>query len=161
MNDARVTKQKAINNISDKLSKLHDDELDYIGHALDTIVEARDHSMHYLGKFLGISEIDEGFMMELGLQNENMYGVAQGGAVYTLADVSIGFSILNKLPADQEVLTQELKVNFIKKGAGDLLYAKPNVLHAGKRTVVADCSIKDLNGDLVAQALGTFRIIGT
>ncbi|MFD1037446.1 PaaI family thioesterase [Virgibacillus byunsanensis] len=158
MNDASVTKQKAIDAITNKLSTLRGDELEHIRHVLDTIVEARNDSMHYLGKFLGISEVDNGFMMELGKQNENTYGVAQGGAIYTLADVAIGFSILNQLQGEEKVFTQELKVNFIKKGEGEFLYAKPSVLHFGKRTVVADCSIKDVNGQLIAQALGTFHV---
>ncbi|MFD1037335.1 PaaI family thioesterase [Virgibacillus byunsanensis] len=73
---------------------------------------------------------------------------------------AIGFSIFKQLQEEVNVYTQELKMNFIKKGVGDFLYAIPNVLHKGKRTVVADCSIKDVNGNLVAQALDTFHITG-
>lgn len=158
MNHASTSNQEVIDNIAKKVSSLRNDELHYISHALDALIESRDSSMHYLGKFLGITESDEGFVMDLGKQNENIYGVAQGGAVYTLADVSIGFNILQQLSGTGKVLTQELKVNFIKKGEGDFLYASPNVLHKGRKTVIADCSIRDRNGQLVAQALGTFYI---
>ena len=59
--------------------------------------------------------------MGLGPHNLNTYGVAQGGALYTLADVSIGFLILSDVSEGQKVLTLEMKMNFIKKGAGAYL----------------------------------------
>ncbi|MFZ3579362.1 PaaI family thioesterase [Virgibacillus sp. DJP39] len=161
MIDASVTKQTAIDNIVSKLPELLEDELKHISHVIDSFMEPKDHSMHYLGRFLGISKVDEGFVMELGKQNENIYGVAQGGSIYTLADVSIGFFILDKIATGKKVFTQELKMNFIKKGKGNFLYATPKVLHWGRKTVIADCSIKDENNQLVAQGLGTFYIVAT
>jgi uncharacterized protein (TIGR00369 family) len=115
--------------------------------------------MHFLGRFLGISQNPDGTAeMKLGLQNGNTYGVAQGGAIYTLADVAIGFSILQKVPKEEKVFTLELKVNFIEKGEGSRLIAEPVILRQGKSTVVAECSVTDENGKLVAKALGTFYI---
>ena len=101
--------------------------------------------------------------MTLGPHNVNTYGVAQGGSLYTLADVAIGFMILKRLEDDQKVFTLEMKMNFIKKGAGAYLTATPTILRWGKTTVVAECTIEDSEGELVAKALGTFyvaRLIG-
>jgi uncharacterized protein (TIGR00369 family) len=96
--------------------------------------------------------------MRLGLQNGNTYGVAQGGAIYTLADVAIGFSILKEVSKEEKVFTLELKMNFIEKGEGARLIAEPVILRQGKSTVVAECNITDETGKLVAKALGTFYI---
>lgn len=115
--------------------------------------------MHFLGRFLGITQNSNGTTkMELGIQNENTYGVAQGGAIYTLCDVAIGFNILKNVKENEKVFTLELKVNFIKKGHGSFLLASPTILYQGRSTVAAECEITDENGELVAKGLGTFYI---
>ncbi|MCM3716405.1 PaaI family thioesterase [Halalkalibacter oceani] len=125
--------------------------------------EAKDDKrarLHYFARFLGIDWGDDGeLVMELGQFNENTYGVAQGGALYTLADISIGMNIVNELKKDQEVYTLEMKMNFIKKGVGSKVYAKTKFLHRGQTTVVAECQITDDNESLVAHSLGTFYIV--
>jgi uncharacterized protein (TIGR00369 family) len=119
--------------------------------------EINKDNLHYFGRFLGIEwdEVGRPFM-KLGPSNENTYGVAQGGALYTLADVSIGMEIVNELREDERVFTLEMKMNFIKKGTGDKLFAKTEFLHSGKTTVVAQCQIHDAFGEIVAHAVGTF-----
>lgn len=115
--------------------------------------------MHFLGRFLGITQNTDGTTkMKLGIQNENTYGVAQGGAIYTLCDVAIGFNILKNVKENEKVFTLELKVNFIKKGQGAFLLATPSILYQGRNTVAAECEITDENGNLVAKGLGTFYI---
>lgn len=117
--------------------------------------------MHLLGRFLGMVQKQDGTTeMALGFQNENTYGVAQGGSIYTLADVAIGFSILQNLTEGEKVFTLELKVNFIEKGQGSHLIATPLILRQGRTTVVSECTIHDDSGKLVAKALGTFYISG-
>lgn len=117
--------------------------------------------MHFLGRFLGIEQHADGTAeMKLGAQNENTYGVAQGGAIYTLADVAIGFSILKTLGEGEKVFTLELKVNFIEKGQGGRLLAAPVILRRGRSTVAVECTVTDDHGTLVAKALGTFYISG-
>jgi uncharacterized protein (TIGR00369 family) len=114
-------------------------------------------NLHYLGRFLGIEWDEYGQpFMKLGAYNENTYGVAQGGALYTFADIAIGLEIVNKLQKDEQVYTLEMKMNFIKKGTGDRLFAKTEFLRWGKTTVVAQCQIQDDSGEIVAHALGTF-----
>jgi uncharacterized protein (TIGR00369 family) len=96
--------------------------------------------------------------MVLGAFNANTYGVAQGGAVYTLADVAIGYAILKRLNRNQKVFTIEMKMNFIKKGKGSKLHAKTEIIHWGRKTLVTQCQIHDDTGDIIAQSLGTFFI---
>ncbi|MGK7376707.1 PaaI family thioesterase [Planococcus sp. 1R117A] len=159
-------RNEQLKSIQKKLNSLKDHELNEMAHILSLYQEqeiSQDHPnavpMHFLGRFLGISQNQDGTSeMKLGLQNANTYGVAQGGAIYTLADVAIGFSILQDVEEGQKVLTLELKVNFIEKGQGSRLIASPIILRRGKSTVVSECAVTDEQGKLVAKALGTFYI---
>ncbi|MDI2587535.1 PaaI family thioesterase [Psychrobacillus sp. NEAU-3TGS] len=158
-------KIEQIHLIQNQLKNLNDDELNQISYLLSlyqassTEQQETKTPMHFLGRFLGIEQKEDGTTeMNLGIQNENTYGVAQGGSIYTLADVAIGFQILKTLEEGEKVFTLELKVNFIKKGQGARLIAIPSILYQGKTTVVSECDVKDDAGNLIAKALGTFYL---
>ncbi len=143
--------------ISERLEKLDGQELEQIDHVVQAMEIAGEGGLHYLGRFLGIHLTENGgFTMELGKQNENTYGVAQGGALYTFADIAIGYKIINEVDSGTQVYTLELKMNFVKPGKGRRLYAFPALLHQGNKTVAAECKITDEENELVAVALGTF-----
>ncbi len=97
--------------------------------------------------------------MILSDTNTNTFGVTQGGAIYSLADVAIGYRILDQLKEKQKVFTLEMKMNFIKKGKGAKLAAKTELFHWGRQTVVIQCQILDENVEIVAHSLGTFYIV--
>lgn len=158
MNENFKKNQLLSRELHEEIEKLSEKELYYIKHTLNTIKTSREDSIHFIGSFLGINVMEYGAKMILGPHNSNTYGVAQGGALYTLADMAIGFHVLPKLKKNQEVYTLELKINFIRKGQGDQLFAKVEILHWGRSTVVANCSIFDEENKLVAQGLGTFYI---
>lgn len=154
-----MLKDFLLQEINKDLNELNLQELEHIHHVLNSIKESKQGSFYYLGRLLGIDVADPDVVtMNLGMQNANTYGVAQGGAIYTLADIAIGYKILSKVKDDSQVLTVELKVNYIKPGKGRKLYAKPTILHEGKSTVVGQCAITDDEDELVAMALGTFFI---
>jgi len=165
VNENNVDTGEQIERIQKQLTTLSVNELGQISYLLSLYQESagsqsNDVPMHFLGRFLGIKQNADGTTeMKLGIQNENTYGVAQGGSIYTLADVAIGFSILKNLSEGEKVFTLELKVNFIEKGEGSRLIANPIILRQGKNTVVSECSITDENGKLIAKALGTFYIV--
>lgn len=156
-----MDKKEKLEQIYKKLQELDVPELEQVEHVINSLELTRAGKLHYLGHFLGI-ECDfekEEVKMHLGMYNANTIGVAQGGALYTLADIAIGYQILNKVADKKKVVTLELKINYVKPGEGKELIAKPQVLHWGRRTVVAGCAIEDEQGDLVAQALGTFYLL--
>ncbi|MEI4768735.1 PaaI family thioesterase [Psychrobacillus sp. FJAT-51614] len=166
MEEKDMNRNEIIQSIQTNLQTLSSNELTQISYLLSlyqasyTNVNTNDIPMHLLGRFLGITQNSDGTTeMKLGIQNENTYGVAQGGSIYTLCDVAIGFSILKNLKEEEKVFTLELKINFIKKGQGSYLLASPSILYQGKNTVVTECSITDDNGNLVAKGLGTFYIV--
>ena len=152
--------------IIEQLENLSLSELDEVNYFLSTykksstIGQSGNVPMHFFGRLAGLRQLDNDQVeMNLGIQNVNTYGVAQGGSIYTLADVTIGFMILNQLSEGQKVFTLEMKVNFINKGIGTRLIATPSVLRWGRTTVVSECTIEDDNGNLVAKALGTFYVV--
>lgn len=147
---------KTVTSILEKLETLSEEQIDQVLHVIDAMKNSKE-GLHYNGRLQGINLEDNGEMtMTLGLQNANSYGVAQGGALYTLADVAIGFTIMTKIPKDCQVFTLELKMNYVKPGKGEKLYAKPIINHLGRNTVVAECKIVNEKDDLIALALGTF-----
>ena len=151
--------QQLINEIHNSLQLCSQEELQHLLHVVQSIEESREGSFYYLGRFLGINILNaDEVTMNLGMQNANTYGIAQGGAIYTLADIALGYKILTTCVEESKALTIELKVNYIKQGSGSKLYAYPTILHFGKTTVVGQCSIMDNQKDLVAVALGTFHV---
>ncbi|MRG84825.1 PaaI family thioesterase [Salinibacillus xinjiangensis] len=150
------TRQQSIKQIEQRLHHCSEQELSILEHTINALEQTS--SMHLIGRFLGIKQVDNQMIMKLGPQNENIYGVAQGGAVYTLADVAIGFHIKERLPENKQVYTLELKVNFLKKGEGEKLIAKPKIVQWGGRIVVSECSVYNEDNEVVAQALGTFYV---
>jgi len=150
---------KTAESILEELKLLTTEEIEQIGHVIRAMRKTKEEGMHYTGRLFGLDFDSNGDMfMDLGMQNANTYGVAQGGAVYTLADVAIGYNIMTKIPEDTEVYTLELKMNYVKPGKGKRLYAKPLISHLGYRTVVCECKVLDDHDELVAIALGTFYL---
>lgn len=154
-------KQQLILQLVDQLQQFDAAELTVVQHAIESLQASAQGGLHYFGRFLGIEWGENGeAYMHLGPQNANMYGVAQGGALYSLADIALGYLILKDLSPAQKVYTLELKMNYTKKGQGKWVLAKPQILHKGRFTVVTDCRIEDEQGDLVAHATGTFFLAG-
>lgn len=153
-----IERQEILANIQNQIEQLSERDLTYINRVVSSLRDSKSDSMHYFGKFLGLRKKGNDMIMDLGIQNENTYGIAQGGAIYTLVDVAIGFMIIEKVGEQDQVFTLELKVNFLKKGTGNYLTAKPKVIQQGHRIVVTECGVYDETGELVAKALGTFYV---
>ena len=53
----------------------------------------------------------------------------------------------------------DLKVSYVSAGEPpDELRASSRIVHAGRRTIVAECSIENGDGRLIATASGTFAV---
>ena len=69
------------------------------------------------------------------------HGFLHAGVLTTLADNACGYAALTLLPADQEVLTAELKVNFLRPARGILAIARAEVLKPGRTLTVARAEV--------------------
>ena len=114
--------------------------------------------------WLGIKEVELGdgtAVVEMTPSEEmaNHSGFVHGGMISALADSAMGRSIRTIKPGVMRAMSFDLKLSFISAArVGETLRATGLVVHAGRRTAVAECRVKGSGGRLVATASGTFAI---
>ncbi len=89
-------------------------------------------------------------------------GYVHAGVVTGLADHAAGAAYATVLPEGKACMTIELKINFLKPAAGDMLAAEARVVSAGKSIGVVQSDVygeKEGVRTLCATALVTLRSI--
>src|SRR5258708_540361 len=90
---------------------------------------------------------------------ENGGGAAVVVMISTLADSAMGRSVRTLKPGVVRAMSFDLKLNFINAAkVGENMRATGHVIHAGRRTVVAECRVEGGDGRLVATASATFAV---
>ena len=111
---------------------------------------------------LRLVETGEGTAVVEMTSTENMAnhsGFVHGGMISTLADSAMGRSVRTLKPGVTRAMSFDLKLNFINAAkVGETLRASGHVIHAGRRTAVAECSVTGKDGRLVATASATFAV---
>ena len=87
----------------------------------------------------------------------NSWRFAHGGVLVALLDVCMGSAAVTVDPEARGVVTAGLSVSFFRSAAG-LLRAEGTVLRGGRSLVHCEGEVRDADGELVAKALGTFRL---
>ena len=81
----------------------------------------------------------------------NHAGFVHGGMISALADSAMGRSLRTVTPGVARAMSFDLKLSFITPArVGEKLLATGRVVHAGRRTMVAECRIEAPGGRLVA-----------
>jgi len=105
---------------------------------------------------LRLLELAEGYAkvaVKLGPEHANFLGGVNGGLILSLADYGFACSC-NTL--GQVRVAVQFNMNFLSAPAfGGDLRAEARTVHAGKTIVLAEISITDTSGKLVAKATGT------
>lgn len=92
-------------------------------------------------------------------RHTNLYHVAHGGALASLADTAMGVACCT---TGKKVMTLDMSMNFIRAAQPQAaVSAVGKVVHDGSRTMVAETDIVDGNGGLVLKARGTYFVIGS
>lgn len=131
----------------------------------ELIREQFDHRLGTLfNGHVGIEFVDAGYgfaKLRLPIRKEILQpaGVVHGGAVCTLADVSAGVAAHVSYPPGTELVTVELKINFIAGLREGALLSEAAPLHIGRRTSVWEVRINHDSGRHVAFASCTFMIV--
>jgi acyl-CoA thioesterase len=97
--------------------------------------------------------------MKMSVEQEytTIKGRLHGGLIATLLDTVMGMSV-NSL-GKVGTVTLDMNLNyFAPVFQGTELKAEGNVIHAGRSTAVAEASLYDNNGKLVAKSRGTFFV---
>ena len=110
-------------------------------------------------RFLGVSfdSVEDGHaILSLDLKEEyqNGWKSAQGGVVYTLADLA--FAAATNTDEENLTVTTTANINYIRPARTAKLVAEAATFHRGGKTVICDVTVRDDAGNTVAVC----RILG-
>jgi uncharacterized protein (TIGR00369 family) len=93
----------------------------------------------------------------------NPVGIVHGGFACTLLDSATACAILTLLSADTDLMSLEIKVNFVRpiEVQTGAMRCEGNAIHSGHRVATAEGRITDRKGRLYAHAVSTCLIIGS
>lgn len=86
-------------------------------------------------------------------------GKVQGGIVVALADYAMYRAITPLLKPGEATTTIEIKVNFLAPAEKGELTATAKIISAGRQVMVGEMEVKDQDGRLIAQGLGTYLVL--
>jgi uncharacterized protein (TIGR00369 family) len=86
--------------------------------------------------------------------------IISGPTVFALADCALWYGVFATVGIEPMALTSELSIRYLRPARGTTLYARADIQHAGKRSVIGTvrCWMDDEHGDApsVAVAQGTY-----
>ena len=88
----------------------------------------------------------------------NSWEVAHGGVVMTMLDVAMAVAARTAHPGGQGVATIEMKTSFMRPAEGELR-ASGRLLHKTSTIAFCEATLVDGQGQLCAQASGTFKYL--
>lgn len=117
---------------------------------------------HPFGELLGLridSAADGVCQAHIEVSEEifNPHRVVHGGALFALADTSMGAALYTLMEDQETCATIEMKMNFIKAVRGGRLECETKVVRRGRTTAVLESKITS-GGELAAIALATYAI---
>jgi len=89
----------------------------------------------------------------------NSWGATHGGVIMTMLDLVMSWAVRGHYGVVGGVLTIDLSVGFMKGSFGDDMTAEGRVLHGGRSTAFCEAEARDDKGELLAKAIGTFKLL--
>ena len=89
----------------------------------------------------------------------NSWGATHGGVIMTMLDLVMSWAVRGHYGVVGGVLTVDLSLGFMKASYGDRVIAEGRVLHGGKSTAFCEGEARDDKGELLAKAIGTFKLL--
>ncbi len=84
-------------------------------------------------------------------------GYLHGGVISALCDSGVAFALATMIDDGEDMLTVELKVNFIAP-ADDVIFADAKIIHKGRKTAVGEVEVRKPDNTLIAKALVTYYL---
>ena len=109
-----------------------------------------------------VADPDDGsstVMMPINPSHLQEAGRVQGGIIVALADYAMYRAIKLLLKDGEATTTIEIKVNFLAAAEKGELTATAKIISAGRRLMVGEMEVRDQDGKLVAQGLGTYMVL--
>ena len=88
----------------------------------------------------------------------NPMGVSHGGVLMTLLDFAMAMSAKSKAKHQGAGLTIDMSIAFMK-GGQEKLIVRGKVLRSGKSIHFCEATVHDITGEMVAKAMGTFKLV--
>ena len=89
-------------------------------------------------------------------EHRQIHSMVHGGVIAALADTAGAIAAYTVVPQGVELVTIELKINYLLPIEAGKVEAEGKVLRAGRNFVVVECDVRNETGDLAAKALMTF-----
>ena len=103
----------------------------------------------------GESRID----IKTGQKHLQPYGMVHGGVCASLIDAAAYWAVYAGIDEIVGITTVEIKVNYLSPVSRGLLIGKGKSVKIGKTICVAEASIEDEKGDLVAHGTSTLMVL--
>ncbi len=99
-----------------------------------------------------------GSVLSMSVQDHHrqIHGVVHGGVTAALADTAAAFAAYTVVPRGTELVTIELKINYLLPIPEGKVRAEGKVLRAGRNFIVVECDVRNHSGETAAKALMTF-----
>ena len=94
--------------------------------------------------------------MEVQEHHRQIQSVVHGGVIAALADTTGAIAAYTVSPPGVELVTIELKINYLLPIVEGSVEAEGKVLRAGRNFVVVECDVRNNEAELAAKALMTF-----
>jgi uncharacterized protein (TIGR00369 family) len=95
------------------------------------------------------------FELDADDRHHNPMGTLHGGVLCDIADIAMGAAYASTLGEGESFTTLELKINFLRPVRTAHLVADGSVVQRGRMVGVAECSVTDERGRLIAKATST------
>ena len=109
---------------------------------------------------VSIEKLEYGYSrMKVGHRQELTQGqnILHGGVISAICDSAVAFALATMIEGGENMLTIEMKVNFIAPADDDVL-AEARIVHKGRKTAVGEVDVKKSDDTLVAKALVTYYL---
>jgi uncharacterized protein (TIGR00369 family) len=87
---------------------------------------------------------------------ERFGGIMHGGALASLADSASAFAVLSTLTPEEQTVTVDLTLHYLRPVTGGKLTAHARVLRGGRRVATVSVEVFNESGALVLTALTTY-----
>jgi uncharacterized protein (TIGR00369 family) len=94
-------------------------------------------------------------------RHEQQHGFVHAAVLATMADHTAGCAARSAIGLDEDVITIEFKINFLRPAVADRLRCRSEVLRAGKKVAVCESEVfaeKDDAEKLVAKGIFTLAV---
>src|SRR5258706_9132551 len=95
------------------------------------------------------------FELDADHRHHNPMGTLHGGILCDIADSAMGMAYASTLGEGESFTTLELKINFLRPVTSARLVADGVVVQRGKTVGMAECTVTDQRGLLIAKATST------